>query len=90
MWAHENKDGNGMIVSHHGLIREPSQSIVGYVSENGILYDDKNNLLGFVSQQGNVRDVKLRLIGHVNIQEHSFPYDAGRAAFFLFIKAEGV
>lgn len=82
----ENNNGNRVSICHQGVIQSSSGRVLGYVSPNGFLYDHKHDLLGYVSTYGNVRDVQLRLLGHVNLHQHSFPYEAGSVAFFLFQK----
>ncbi len=88
----ENEDTNGVldIVSRQRVIYDSDQTILGYVSENGFIYDHERTLLGYVSQRGVVRDVNLHAVGNVNIKQYCFPYGAGRAAFFLLIKAKEV
>jgi hypothetical protein len=88
----ENENNNGVldIVGNQRVIYNSDQTILGYVSENGFIYDHERTLLGYVSQRGVVRDVNLHAVGYVNIKQYCFPYVAGRAAFFLLIKAEEV
>ena len=88
--GNEKNNGDVGIFRQQGVIQDCSGNVLGYVSENGFLYDRRHDLLGYVSQQGIVRGVSLRMVGHVNIQQHRFPYDAGRAAFLLFEKAKEV
>jgi hypothetical protein len=69
------------------VILDPQGSVLGYVSENGFVYDSHHTLLGYVTKQGIVRAVDLRIVGQVHVRE-TFPFSAGRAAFFLLKQTE--
>ena len=88
--GNENKAGVLDTVGRQSVIYDFDQTILGFVSENGFIYDHERTLLGYVSQRGVVRNVNLQAVGYVNIKQYSFPYVAGRAAFFLLLKAEEV
>lgn len=84
----QNKQRYVGVVSQPGLITDPHHNVLGYVSENGFIYDSHHHLLGYVSQQGVIRDVHLQGVGQVNVEQESFPFGAGRAAFSVLIQAK--
>jgi len=72
-------------INEQGMIFDAQQNMLGYVRENGFVYDDNRTMLGYVTQQGIVRDGSLRIVGQVTVRD-TFPFSAGKAAFFLLKK----
>jgi len=94
MLSAQLEDGNNksMLVAfgEQAIIYSPLHTILGYVNEYGLIYDRSRNLLGAVSQQGVVHNRHRRMVGVVSLKQHSFPFRAGEAAFFLLLKAQEV
>jgi hypothetical protein len=88
----ENENNKSILVAfgEQAIIYSPLHTVLGYVNEHGLVYDWSRNLLGFVSQQGVVRNRHRRVVGVVNLKQHSFPFRAGEAAFFLLLMAQEV
>ena len=87
-----NKNNKSMLVAfgEYAIIYSPLHTILGYVNEHGLISDSSRSLLGNVSRQGVVRNQHRRVVGVVNLKQHSFPFRAGEAAFFLLQMAQEV